>query len=90
MTNIDKAISEGWIEPFYQPVIRTYTENICGFEALARWIDPIYGFITPGDFVPLLEENGLSYKLDIFMVKRVVELQGRNLKVGNPVVPDEK
>lgn len=37
--------------------------------------------------MPLLEENGLSYKLDIFMVKRVVELQARNLKVGNPVAP---
>ncbi|WP_049962300.1 EAL domain-containing protein [Oribacterium sp. FC2011] len=87
LSHLDQALNEGWIHVYLQPVIRGLSGRVCGFEALARWIDPIYGFITPGDFVPLLEENGLSYKLDIFMVKRVVELQGRNLKVGNPVVP---
>ena len=87
LSHLDQALNEGWIHLYLQPVIRTLSGRVCGFEALARWIDPIYGFITPGDFVPLLEENGLSYKLDIFMVKRVVELQARNLKVGNPVTP---
>jgi|GEM_PF-34905 len=87
LSHLDQAINEGWIHVFLQPVIRTLSGRVCGCEALARWIDPVYGFISPGDFIPLLEENGLSYKLDTFMVKRVAEMQARNIKAGNPVVP---
>lgn len=87
LSHFDQALDEGWIHIYLQPVVRTLTENVCGYEALARWIDPVYGFISPGDFVPILEENGLSYKLDTFVVKRVAELQARKQKQGNPVVP---
>ncbi len=87
LSHLDQALDEGWIHVYLQPVVRTLTGRVCGLEALARWIDPVYGMISPGDFVPLLEENGLSYKLDIFMVKRVVDLQARNIRVGNPVIP---
>lgn len=87
LTNIDKAISEGWIEPFYQPVIRTYTENICGFEALARWTDPVRGFLSPGDFIPILEDNGFSYKLDMYIARRVISMFQQRLKAGLSTVP---
>ncbi|ETP70983.1 EAL domain-containing protein [Lachnospiraceae bacterium JC7] len=72
---------------YLQPVVRTLSERVCGYEALARWIDPIYGFISPGDFVPILEDNGLSYRLDTFVVKRVAEIQSRNADQGIPIVP---
>ncbi|SFG18959.1 EAL domain-containing protein [Oribacterium sp. WCC10] len=87
LSHIDQALNEGWVTIYLQPVIRTLTGRVCGFEALARWVDPVYGFISPGDFVPLLEENSLSYKLDTFIIKRVAELQARSVNVGNPIVP---
>lgn len=87
LSKIDKAISEGWIEPYYQPIIRTYSENICGFEALARWIDPEKGIISPGDFIPILENGGASYKLDMHIAKRVISAQQQRLRLGLPVVP---
>ncbi len=85
--NIDTAISEGWIEVFYQPVVRTLTRKLCGAEALARWIDPVHGMISPGDFIPILEEHGLSHKLDVYVMKRVVSALQQRLRGGEPVVP---
>ncbi|SKB69620.1 diguanylate cyclase (GGDEF) domain-containing protein [Lachnospiraceae bacterium] len=84
--NIDTAISEGWIEVFYQPVVRTLTRKLCGAEALARWIDPVHGMISPGDFIPILEEHGLSYKLDLYVIKRVISLQQQRLRSGEPLI----
>ena len=45
--NIDKALESGWIKVYYQPVIRSLTEQLCGAESLARWIDPEMGFLPP-------------------------------------------
>ncbi len=86
LNHIDTAISEGWIEPFYQPVVRTYTKRLCGVEALARWRDPERGMILPNDFITVLEEHGLSYKLDIYMIERIVSMLQQRLKGGLPVV----
>lgn len=87
LNHFDQAMDEGWIHIYLQPVVRTLTERVCGFEALARWIDPVYGFISPGIFVPILEDNGLSYRLDSFVVRRVAEIQSRNVLDGKSLVP---
>ena len=38
--------------------------KIVGAEALARWIHPVYGFMSPAEFIPLFEENGMIADLD--------------------------
>ena len=42
----------------YQPIINLQTGDIYGFESLMRWVHPERGFISPGIFIPILEENG--------------------------------
>ncbi|MCR5286843.1 MAG: EAL domain-containing protein [Saccharofermentans sp.] len=71
VNRIDDAIANGWIKVYYQPVIRTLTGELCGFESLARWVDPEYGFLSPAQFITSLEEAELIYKLDIFMIEKV-------------------
>lgn len=87
LNNVERALSEGWIEPFYQPVIRALTGRLCSVEALARWQDPERGLISPGDFIPVMEEKGLIYKLDMYIVERVVSVLQQRQKEGLPVVP---
>jgi diguanylate cyclase (GGDEF)-like protein len=64
VNHIDQAVAEGWVKAFYQPVVWSEDNQLCGCEALARWIDPKYGFLSPGEFIPILEEHRLIHKLD--------------------------
>jgi len=87
LTHLDQALANGWIKVFLQPVVRTLTGQVCSGEALTRWIDPEYGFISPGDFIPLLESAGLSYKLDTYMVQKVTEILNKEIEEGKKPVP---
>ena len=55
---IDRAIQENHIEMYYQPIYDVRTGRFCSAEALARIIDPAYGFISPGIFIPAAEALG--------------------------------
>jgi diguanylate cyclase (GGDEF)-like protein len=43
---------------FFQPKIRLSDGAICGAEALVRWQHPVFGFLTPDQFIPLAERSG--------------------------------
>ena len=82
-----QAMAEGWIRPHYQAIVRSATGNVCGEEALARWNDPELGWLQPLQFVPVLEEAGLSHELDMYMVDCVVADLVEKLRLGVPAVP---
>ena len=71
--HIGDAVLKGYIQVYYQPIVRVISGRVCGFEALARWIDPDHGFLMPGDFIPILEDAHLIYKLDAYVIRRVCE-----------------
>ncbi|MCR5741347.1 MAG: bifunctional diguanylate cyclase/phosphodiesterase [Gammaproteobacteria bacterium] len=87
INNIDSAIKNGWIKVYYQPVVWAETGELCGCEALARWIDPEYGFLSPGDFIPILEGCRQIHKLD----KAIYDGVCRNIRYcldnNIPIVP---
>jgi diguanylate cyclase (GGDEF)-like protein len=68
-----KAIEDGRIEPFYQPIVDLKTGRIAGFEALARWIDPEKGVISPGRFITLAEESGLIVPLGRQIMEKAID-----------------
>ena len=70
VNHIDEAVEKGYIEVFYQPVVYAKDKTVCNFEALARWKDPVYGFMNPAQFISALEEYRLIHKLD----KKVLEI----------------
>ncbi len=85
--NFDRALEENWIHAFYQPIVRGVNRRVCNEESLARWIDPHRGVIMPKDFVPILEETKLIYKLDLYMVDRILEDLKRKKDDGIQVAP---
>ena len=69
--HFEEAFEKEYFTVFYQPVVRAMTGNICGYEALARWRDPIHGMISPAIFIEVLESVRLIHKLDRFVINRV-------------------
>ena len=75
ITHIDEAAEKGYLRVYYQPIIDIDTGKLIELEALARWIDPIHGFLAPGDFIPPLEEAKIIHKVDRFIAEQVCREQ---------------
>ena len=85
--HVDEAIENEYIKVFYQPVIRVKTGEICGYEALVRWVDPKVGFLSPGDFIDTLEQFHLIHKVDAYVIERVCKDYNEIIKNGDVIVP---
>ena len=59
--NLEAALANAKDSEFtlhYQPIVDARTEQLTGFEALARWHSPELGFVSPADFIPIAEQTG--------------------------------
>lgn len=61
--DIISALKNGEITVHYQPIVKASTEQLIGFEALARWRHPTLGMISPAVFIPLAEQRKLVVEL---------------------------
>ena len=86
-SNLNKALEEGWIKVYYQPIVRAANGKVCDEEALSRWIDPVKGFLSPADFIPVLEEAKLIYKLDLYVLDETLKKMKKQADMGMYVVP---
>ncbi len=66
--DLRQAVADDAMINFYQPQINLIDGSICGMEALARWIHPVKGLISPAAFIPIAESTGLIEKLGIDLV----------------------
>ncbi|WP_291982656.1 EAL domain-containing protein [Luteitalea sp.] len=58
-TELRLALARGEFLPYFQPIVDLGTGRLCGFEALLRWCHPRRGIVSPAEFVPVIEDNGL-------------------------------
>lgn len=58
-----KAIQNNEIMIYLQPKVNTQTEQVESAEALVRWQHPEKGFLSPKDFIPLLEKTRNHYTI---------------------------
>lgn len=61
--DLREAIGSPQIFLVYQPQVEASTGRILGMEALARWRHPAIGMISPVEFIPAAEANGLIVAL---------------------------
>ena len=87
INSIDNAVQNGWIVPFYQPVVWSDTGKVCSCEVLARWMDPVYNQLFPNEFIPVLEEYRLIHKLDLAIYELAFKDMRASMDAGRPVVP---
>ncbi|MEG1527628.1 MAG: EAL domain-containing protein [Clostridia bacterium] len=72
---------------FYQPKFNMTTNKIMGAEALVRWNNKIYGFMSPADFIPTFEKNGFIIEVDFFVLEEVCKMLRKRLDEGKVCVP---
>ncbi|MBQ9003042.1 MAG: bifunctional diguanylate cyclase/phosphodiesterase [Eggerthellaceae bacterium] len=87
LDHFDDALENGWVKIFYQPIMRVATDEVCDEEALARWVDPEKGVLSPAAFIPVLEEARLIHRLDLYMIRRACENMRRIQDYGIEVAP---
>ena len=71
--DLEAAIEQQLIQPYFQPVIRLSDGAIDSFEVLARWEHPEIGCIEPDVFIGLAQKAGLLRKLDALMLHSALD-----------------
>ncbi|MBC7502727.1 MAG: EAL domain-containing protein, partial [Herminiimonas sp.] len=78
----------------YQPIFDARSRRITGFEALMRWMHPDLGLVSPVQFIPMAESNGLinllgawALKAACVQIRKFEEVAGRKLYISVNVSP---
>ena len=87
ISELDSALEKGEFCTYYQPVVDAKTGEIVSAEALIRWKHSERGMISPGEFIPVFEKEGLITKIDSFMLNSVLNFNLERMKKGKKVVP---
>lgn len=78
------ALKSQQFKVYLQPQYNINNGKIVGAEALVRWTHPVKGIIQPGEFIPVLEKNGLISQLDSFIAEEICRL----MKLFNDTIGD--
>lgn len=75
LSEFDDALEQEQFVLYFQPKYNIEKEKpyLTSAEALVRWKHPVLGMISPGEFIPLFEQNGLIQKLDFYIWKKAIE-----------------
>lgn len=65
----------------YQPIINAKDEKLKGMEALVRWKDEDYGVVSPGKFIPILEQDTIFPELGRWIIKQAIKDSKRFVEV---------
>ncbi|NOX08795.1 MAG: EAL domain-containing protein [Gammaproteobacteria bacterium] len=67
-SGLRQAIENDELLLHFQPKIDLHRKKITSVEALVRWQHPEYGFISPDEFIPIAEQNGLINALTMWVL----------------------
>ena len=84
---LEEGIEQGQFKVYFQPVVDAMTGKIASAESLIRWFYPEKGFISPGVFIPALEESGHISELDLYVLDSVNEFQKKRYQSDKITVP---
>jgi EAL domain-containing protein (putative c-di-GMP-specific phosphodiesterase class I) len=71
----------------FQPIVCLRERRVQGLEVLLRWRHPERGLVSPDDFIPILEENGLIVAVGEWVIRRACEQAVAWRRAGLRTVP---
>jgi diguanylate cyclase (GGDEF)-like protein len=66
------AIEHEQFELYYQPKFTADNQQLCGAEALLRWRHPERGLVSPGEFIPVLEDSELIVQVGRWVMREAL------------------
>lgn len=84
---VQEAIERHELMMYLQPKVDMRDGRVIGAEALVRWKHPELGFLSPMQFIPLLESRGLIYDVDAFMWDQICDFQAERVRKGLRIYP---
>lgn len=85
--NFENALAQNEFHVWYQPKYNPENREIIGAEALVRWIKDGKIFVSPGEFIPLFENNGLIRSFDQYIFRKVCMQQKKWQSEGRKIIP---
>lgn len=79
---IKTALDNQEFVPYYQPLVSLKTGKVIGAEALARWVSPERGLVSPLEFIPVAEEYGLINEIGFGILEQACRDMIRGLEEG--------
>lgn len=86
--DIRRGLKKSEFELYYQPKVNIASMKPVGMESLLRWNHPVYGTLTPKNFIPLAEKLGLIDEFTPIIMRQALNLsklceqQGYDLKIS--------
>lgn len=74
---IKQALVENRFEVYYQPIYSADDKRFIAAEALIRLRDDKLGFISPDEFIPIAEQNGLIIEIGECVFRKVCEFMSQ-------------
>ncbi|MGD9164860.1 MAG: EAL domain-containing protein, partial [Chromatiales bacterium] len=72
LSMIALGLDKEQFELYYQPKVDYVAGRVVGAEALLRWNDPILGLISPKEFLPLIENDSLAFRMGRWVMEQAV------------------
>jgi diguanylate cyclase (GGDEF)-like protein len=85
LSELRRAVEQNELAVFYQPKASLSTSSVGAVEALLRWVHPVRGFVSPGEFIPFAEQTGYIKVLTRWVLEESIRQCGEWLALGKPL-----